>query len=46
MSPLTAALVRAVVYLLRAHCTHGVTVRGECQCGACTLRREVEKEAA
>ena len=45
MSPLTAALVRAVVFLLRAHCTHGVTVGGKCHCQACTLRREVEKEA-
>ena len=45
VSPLTAALVRAVVFLLRARCTHVVTVRGECQCGACTLRREVEREA-
>lgn len=44
MSPLTAALVRAVVWMLKSRCVRPPDPM-TCRCEACTLRREVEKEA-
>lgn len=44
VSPLTAALVRAVVWVLKSRCVRPPDPM-TCRCEACTLRREVEKEA-
>lgn len=57
MTPLNAALVRAVVFLLSRYALTGWVPNGEperrrdndtrdCECTACHYRREIEREAA